>query len=295
MRYYSKNFLISGFKRWLELMNYAASSVYYDPRRISVFLDWMERKGVTSVEGITGEKIKAFFEDLRQQKNQRTGAALGLGTMRSYLTVINRFGRYIRQAGIGHLNVPITFKGNDAKAITVLTKKEITQMYDAVGDDLLSMRDRAMLGIYYGCGVRRKEGANLKMGDLFFDSNVLYIRKGKGNKERYVPMVGRVRKDLLQYIQIARPVLLGKSVHEYLFVAITGKALGSEALYGRFKKLLKKAGIKKTAGLHTLRHSIATHLLSSGMKLSDIAKFLGHRSLESTQIYTHIEDEEIPF
>lgn len=275
------------------MMNYVPSSIYSDPRRLGVFLDWMEENGVKQIEEITGEKVKAFFEALSHRKSKTTGEVLGLGTMRSYLTVINRFARYIRQAGIGHLNVPVKFKGKDAKTITVLNKREINQLYDALGDDLLSRRDRAMLGVYYGCGLRRNEGVNLKIGDIFFDRNLIYIRKGKGNKERYVPMVGKVRKDLLQYIQTARPQLLGREAHEYLFVAITGKALGAQALYDRFKRLLKKIEIEKKAGLHTLRHSIATHLLTSGMKLSDIAKFLGHRSLESTQIYTHIEDEKI--
>lgn len=295
MRYYSKNFLINGFRRWLEMMNYVAYSVTNDPRKLGVFLDWMEANGVEQIEEITGGKVKAFFEALSRRKSKTTGEVLSIESLRSYLTVVNRFARYIRQAGIGHIDVPVGFKGRERKEIVVLNRREIERLYEAIEDDLLGMRDRAMLGVYYGCGVRRAEGISLKTGDVFFDRNLLYIRSGKGNRERYVPMVGKVRNDLLQYIQIARPQLLNRAVHDYLFVAVTGKAVCSQALYDRLKKLLKKAKIEKQVGFHTLRHSIATHLLSSGMKLSDIAKFLGHRSLESTQIYTHINHEEIQF
>ena len=88
---------------------------------------------------------------------------------------------------------------------------------------------------------------------------------------------------------IARPLLLNKRSHEYFFVAYTGQKMGHQSIYERVKDLLKKTNIDKPVGLHALRHSIATHLLHQGMKLSDIARFLGHSTLESTQIYTHIE------
>jgi site-specific recombinase XerD len=277
----------------MEMMNFIPSSINYDPVRLAEFLEWMEENGVSEIEDITGKKVKLFFEELSHRKAIQTGEVLSLATQKNYLTIINRFARYLRQANIGHITVPVHFKGKSAKPIVVLTSKEINRIYAETGDDLLSMRDRAMLGVFYGCGLRRGEGAELMISDVLFDMNLLYVRKGKGNKERYVPMIGAVRNDIRQYVQIARPQLMRREAHEYLFVAVTGKKIGSAGLYERFKKLLKKTGMKKKAGLHTLRHSIATHLLSRGMKLSDIAKFLGHRSLESTQIYTHIEDEKI--
>ncbi len=102
-------------------------------------------------------------------------------------------------------------------------------------------------------------------------------------------MVGQVKKDIMDYLTIARPLLLNKRSHEYFFVAYTGHKMPHQSIYERVKILLKKAQIDKPVGLHGLRHSIATHLLHQGMKLTDIARFLGHATLESTQIYTHIE------
>jgi len=285
---YRKEKYIEGFRIWLELMGFDRSSRNYGPVRLREFLDWMEGNGVSTISDITGERVKDFFEYLGGRKSKTTGEVLSVATLRNYLTTINRFGRYLRQSGEAGIEVPVKFKGQSKKEIVVLTRVEIQRLYRVTEDTLLGMRDRAMLGVYYGCGLRRSEGAHLEFGDILWDKALLYVRKGKGQKERYIPLVGRVRQDLLEYVQTARPMLLGNTLHESLFVGIHGRAMRSGGLYERFKRLQRKAGIEKKCGLHSLRHSIATHLLAGGMSLDQIAKFLGHSSLESTQIYTHI-------
>ena len=187
--------------------------------------------------------------------------------------------------------MPVQLKGRVNHKTVVFSKEEIARIYRVTDDGLLGIRDRAMLAVFYGCGARRNEGVQLEIRDILPDKNLLYIRKGKGYKERYIPMIGKVKKDILDYVVSARPMLLGNQVSEILFIGITGNPVGAQTLYERFRKLLRKARIEKSAGLHSLRHSIATHLLISGMKLSQIAKFLGHSSLESTQIYTHLRHE----
>lgn len=286
-----KELFIEGFRRWLEMMNYIESSIKYDPVRLSEFLEWCEVQKCSSMAEITGEKVKQFFEYLEQRKNKRTGAVLSVATMRIYITTLNRFGRYLRQSEKGNLEVPVSFKGQSKKSIVVLTEAEIGKLYEICDDSLLGIRDRAMLAVFYGCGVRRNEAVNIEIKDIIPDKNLLYIRKGKGHKERYIPIVGQVRNDILNYITTARPMMTTRESKEELFIGITGSSLSGASLYNRLKRLLKRSGIEKDAGLHTLRHSIATHLLSNGMKLSEIAKFLGHSSMESTQIYTHLQDE----
>jgi site-specific recombinase XerD len=147
-----------------------------------------------------------------------------------------------------------------------------------------------MLAVYYGCGLRRNEGVNLDIHDILFDKNLVYVRKGKNYKERYVPMSAGVKEDLQNYIDFVRPVLI-KTGAKALFLNQYGKRLGSNSMADRLQNLKEKAEINKEAGLHALRHSIATHLLQSGMELEKIKRFLGHASLESTQIYTHIAYE----
>lgn len=288
---YNKQKHIEGYRRWLELMNYVRSSIDYGPVRLADFLAWMEAHGATQVDQITGSKVRQFFEELAGRKSKTTGEVLSLATQRNYLTTVNRFARYLRQTGQGNIEVPVHFKGQAQKPAVVLTEKEIGRLYRQCDDSLLGIRDRALLAVFYGCGVRRNEAVHLKIKDVLPHRSVLYVRKGKGYKERYVPMVGQVKADIIDYLATARPMLMGRQIHEAFFVGIHGKPLGASSLYERFKKLLRLAGIEKKAGLHTLRHSIATHLLTGGMKLSQIARFLGHSSLESTQVYTHLTAE----
>lgn len=288
---YSKGKFIAGFRRWLEMLNYHESSLISGPRRLAEFMAWMEENEVTEINDITGKKVEEFFEDLSKRKSKTTGEVLTLSTLRTYLTTINRFAKYLRQTGEGNLEVPVHFKGRKQKETTVLTKEEINQLYRITNESLLGIRDRAMLAVYYGCGLRRNEGVQLEIKDVLPDRNLLYVRQGKGYKERYVPMVGKVRTDIIGYVQYARPMLLNREVHQFFFIGITGNPMKANALYVRIQKLAKEAEIKKNVGLHTLRHSIATHLHQNGMSLAEIGKFLGHSSMESTQIYTHLKNE----
>jgi site-specific recombinase XerD len=148
-----------------------------------------------------------------------------------------------------------------------------------------------MLAVFYGCGLRLNEGASLEVSDVLRDRGLLYVRKGKGYKERCVPISGRAYELLQLYIDHGRPQLL-QSTTAMLFIGLNkGIPLTKQSLYVRIKQLAKKAGIIKNIGTHTLRHSIATHLLQSGMALEQIQEFLGHGQLDSTQIYTHLVNE----
>ncbi len=120
---------------------------------------------------------------------------------------------------------------------------------------------------------------------------MLYVRKGKGYKERYVPFTEAVKTDFRLYLQECRPKLVKDRPEEVFLVNNKGRRISSTAQSKRLKELLKQANITKSIGLHNLRHSIATHLLKSGMQIEDIAKFLGHAYISSTQIYTHIAHE----
>jgi len=169
-------------------------------------------------------------------------------------------------------------------------------LYHAAENTPYGIRDKAMLGIYYGCGLRRNEGLQLDLNDILFERALVYVRAGKNYTERYVPIQEQVLQDLSQYLQQARPGLLVKTTTQpALFVSQRGDRPDAQSLYLRLKKLQQDAGEaslqNKTIGLHTLRHSIATHLLMQGMKLERIAQFLGHKSIESTQIYTHLAHE----
>jgi integrase/recombinase XerD len=279
---------IEGYANWLVMMNYDKHSQQTHPAMITRFLQWMTEHEALTLEEITTQKVKDYFEYLSQQISNKTGEVLSINTLRTHLTAIKRLAKYLQSTEQGNIDIAVHYKGKSNHKIEVLTRQEIDQLYEATDDSLLGMRDRAMIAVFYGCGARRNEGLNIKVNDILPDKNLLYIRKGKNYKERYIPMIGQVKKDIINYLTMARPILLNKEIHDTFFVSMTGKIMTSQSLYDRVKSLTEKARIEKNVGLHTLRHSIATHLHQGGMKLTEIAKFLGHSSLESTQIYTHI-------
>ncbi len=120
------------------------------------------------------------------------------------------------------------------------------------------------------------------------------MRKGKNYRQRYVPMSEAVKEELENYIYVARETLQSykPQKNEALFLSMQVKRLCGNALIRRIHRLAENAGIQKRPGLHTLRHSIATHLLQLGLTLEEVSRFLGHSSLETTQIYTHIAHEQ---
>jgi integrase/recombinase XerD len=278
------------FKDWLKLLNFEPSTVKYAPKKAREFFHWLEQQQIKEIEAINKPVISNYFEYLKTRQNKKKNGKLSKNYLRTHLTALRKLARYLRETGQSSFEVDIKLPGSPHNNITVFTKEETRNLYNACDTDILGMRDRAMLAVYYGCGLRRNEGANLDTNDILFDKNLVYVRKGKNYKERYVPMSAGVKEDLQNYLDFVRPVL-AKTAEKALFLNQYGKRLGSNCMADRLQNLKEKAEIDKEGGLHTLRHSIATHLLQSGMELEKIKRFLGHSSLESTQIYTHIANE----
>ncbi|MCZ8284039.1 MAG: tyrosine-type recombinase/integrase, partial [Bacteroidia bacterium] len=240
-------------------------------------------------------------------KSPKTCTGLSTHSINKIINSINAFSKYIN-ATDKHL-LDITPKNLTLNTLerSILTKEEITQLYEATftphkhNTTAIGQRDRAIIAIFYGCGLRKDEGARLNIFDMDLHKGLVFVRKAKGNRQRYVPIAPKHLQDIKDYLEEGRDWFLKdnrnswfirKNVKkqntddEAFFISNTGKRMLS--FYQRFSYLKDKSGLDKDFSTHTLRHSIATHLLQSGMKIEDIAKFLGHTSLDSTQIYTHI-------
>lgn len=283
--------LINNFRSWLEILNYSPSAIKSRPRLLQEFLEWQEQH---NAESTTPDLINRWFAYLSDR-------SLSLHSLKTYRNALVLYSTYLRETGHESFDAP-SIKGKDSGTPEILTLKEIESLYKATEEypdpgikdnGLLALRERVILGVFYGCGVRLNEGTHLQTEDVLLQRSLLYIRKGKGYKERYVPITAKVKRDIEDYLTYSRPVLLRKCKHSALFTGWYGSPMKKNAIYERVQILKDIARIDKPVGLHTLRHSIATHLLQSGMKIEQIAKFLGHSSLESTQIYTHIAHEEV--
>ena len=283
-----------GYKDWLAALNYSSSVVYSHPIYIIEFLHYIENQGIDNIETINTTTAKNYLEYLKTRKNTRRKGMLSNSSINSRINAIECFGAYLLKEH--DIVIPIKAKRleNNNKARIILSQQEVEMLYNATESDHLGLRDRAMLSLLYGCGLRSREGLNLDVKDIFFERNLIHIRKTKNRQERLVPMTENIKTDLRNYLLYARPYLAKKITQTSFLVSRRGNRPNPDGLRYRLNRLLEVGRIEKEIGLHSLRHSIATHLLQKGMKLDDIRQFLGHLSLESTQIYTHILHEIQP-
>lgn len=274
------------FKNWLETLGYNKFSVSYSPVRVREFLHWLEGEQISLQH--TGEQtITHYFTYLSTRSNQRKGGALSNDYLNMHLTSLKQFSEYLQQTRQQGFVIQLNYYPSVNRQ-TILSRAEIEALYESTGaDTALNLRDRAILALYYGCGLRRNEGIQLDKEDLLSSRRLLYVRKGKGNRERYIPLARHVQQDLEIYLEMGRPTFRSYDKNTAFLLSQKGRISGC-CVMARIKRLKEKASIKTDFGLHTLRHSIATHLLLAGMKLEQVAGFLGHESLESTQKYTHI-------
>lgn len=284
--------LHKSFTGWLQLLNYSSHGIPGLASAVGEFLLYQEENNKSSLQQLTATDANEFILQLQNKTGERTKKAFSNNYINKYIQALKLFSRYIRETRRSDVGFNLQRVEEQRSKPAWLTKEEVQWLYDGIKDDVLGIRDKAMLAVYYGCGLRLNEGASLELNDINQSSKVLHVRKGKHYKERFVPVAQKNFEEIKLYLDYARPQLLQNIQHENLFVdANKGRAMNKQSLYVRIKKLARKSNIKKKVGTHTLRHSIATHLLQSGMKLERIQQFLGHAYLDSTQIYTHLKNE----
>lgn len=288
-------YYVTSFTGWLEAIGYSKSTTHYSAKILKEFFTWLTENNIHQIEDITAHYTDSFIAyNTTRPKRQGQGGSIGAGHINRYIDVLKKFSEYTTKTQ--HLALPIyTMRLNDKthKERIVLTEEEIKKLYATTDESPFGIRDRAMLSVYYGCGLRKEEGVNLDVSDILIEQKLVFVRKAKNNYQRYVPLTTGNLKLIEQYIYNARPLLIGeKSSEQALFISERGNRISKERFYQRLQELCPKAGITKAIGIHNLRHSIATHLLQRGMDLKEIATFLGHKCLDSTQIYTHLVNEE---
>ena len=298
-------YIVRSFREWLATVGYNEQAVYQLPHYVQELLYYAESRGYTALSQLDNKLIREHYTRLKKRPNQRRGGGLSNNYLNKHLEAYKRFGDYLRQSGKLLLPVlDIDTEADEDRITAIITVPEIGRLYEVTRlryelgkndrgpawHDAMQLRDRAMLTIFYGCGLRRSEGYYLDRGDLDTGKALLHVRKGKNYRERFVPLTGPSMTCLQDYLYEGRPYFLAAR-NEAFFIGPSGRRLSGAAMLLRLHRLIQLTEddelIRKDVHLHTLRHSIATHLLAGGMSLERIAEFLGHSSLESTQLYTH--------
>jgi len=202
-----------------------------------------------------------------------------LGFSSSYQNqMVSAVKTYYEISGKGKVIPQIMERPRRSRALPkVFSRDEITRILGAARNT----KHKLLLWMIYSCGLRRSEATNIKLTDLDRDRGILHIREGKGRVDRIVPVSEKVWAKIDEYVAGFKPV-------SYLFEGQSGGKYSVESVYNVFKQALRKAGINKEVGVHSLRHSYATHLHESGLDIKYIQELLGHRSSKTTEIYTHV-------
>jgi integrase/recombinase XerD len=304
-------YLLQSYQEWLQTIGYADPTIKNWPAHVRELLHYLESKNILHITLVTSHHLQDFIRHVKYRQNASRPGALSSSSINTIINAVNSFSRYINSSGKYVLDFILERMEDDAAIPTLLTVQEIRQLYDATflphRENCIAMgqRDRAIIAVFYGCGLRKMEGTMLNITDIDLHKRLLLVRKGKGNKQRYVPIAHKHAEDIRSYLEEGREWFL----YEHYARDYTSKyAKRKEApdngaffigqhggrmkrFYQRLEYLKEKAGLEKQFGLHTLRHSIATHLFLSGMAIEEISRFLGHSSLDSTQIYVHLAHE----
>ena len=262
-----------------------------DLMQLDVFL---RRRGVAPTRATHGD-LAAFLSEL----------GVAPSTLARKVACLRSFYRYLRREGALEHDPTADLRGprKPQRLPRVLTREQVARLLEQPrGVDPLALRDRALLELMYACGLRASEAVGLEMQDVDMDEGLLCAR-GKGSKERIVPVGRQAVAALRAYCRGGRPVLVsspGRAAQSasarppsQLFVNSRGSGLTRQGLYKIVQGHARRAGLDERMSPHTLRHSFATHLLAGGCDLRSLQEMLGHADLATTQVYTHLSAERL--
>jgi integrase/recombinase XerD len=246
--------------------------------------EFIVRQGLVSWEEVQPLHLRSYLIALRRRGlNARSIARHGV--------TLRRFFRFLETEGvIGEVPLPKLYPTAPGRKLPhMLSADEVRKLLAQPEErGALGVRDRAMLELLYGTGLRVSELVSLQIQQIDLQGNYLTVR-GKGSKVRAVPFGQWARETLLRYLREARPRLLKGRTSSFLFMTRSGKPLTRQGFWKLIRGHALAAGIEKRVTPHTLRHSFATHLLEGGADLRSVQSMLGHADISTTQIYTHVD------
>jgi len=257
-----------------------------DLRRYLAFLD--EKRGGSRPRSAAKEDVASYFAWLRSTGLAASSIARAMSSLRM-------FHRFLHNEGLADTNPTVNLDTPKLERTlpSVLSRNEIERLLNAPDTDTpLGLRDRTMLECAYATGLRVSEMVRLQMRDMHFDQGYVRI-VGKGNKERLVPIGRTAIGFITRYLESVRPKLLNDDSQDAVFLNFRGGPMTRMGFWSILKECCRKAEIEKNVSPHTLRHSFATHLLEGGADLRAVQEMLGHSSIATTQIYTHVDRERL--
>jgi integrase/recombinase XerD len=283
--------LVDDFASYLKALNRCRVTVRAYVHCLRLFSEWAVSRGMDDFRCVRKADLETYQADLVRS------ARYTISTIHIMMRSIRRFYEFLEVTGKVLVNPAAGFtlpKLGDRLPKAVLTCDEVRRMLDAPDTTTLSgIRDRAVLEVLYSTGMRVGELSNLTIGDVDIGNHVLRVNKGKGAKDRVVPLGQTAAEWVKRYLQEARSKFAGKLTVKELFLGCRGVPLINAGVGGIVKTSARKAGIEKWVTPHTMRHTCATHMMASGADIIHVQHLLGHVDISTTQIYVKVAQREV--
>jgi len=283
--------LIEAYLKSLKVRGFSGRTIQEAGWRLGKFLEYLDGRSIKEPRAITREVISSYQIELYEKIN-RCGKPNTVGFQNGMLSAVKQFTRYLKEhdytvcdpaRDVPYAKVPRSLPRG------VLSPAEARKiLHQADTSCVIGYRDRAILEVLYSTGIRKEELNGLTLSDVDYTDGFLRVENGKGGKDRIVPM-GRIACRYLEnFVKSVRPELIKNSHEKHLFLSSRGKPLSKNVVWELVKKYARKAKIHKNVHPHTFRHTCATAMLRNKANIRAVQELLGHSSINSTQVYTHL-------
>jgi len=282
---------------WLTVRNYSLVTVRNRESYLNRFILWAEERSLTRPDQVTKQILERYQRWLYNYRDSKTEKKLSFRSQHARLLPLRAFFKWLCQRDLlpanpaADLDLPKLEKRLPKHILNAREAELVLAQADVL--TAMGLRDRAIMEVLYSTGIRRMEVAGLKLYDLDADRILVFVRLGKGRKDRMVPIGERALAWTNKYLEEARPGLSSSTSDDALFLTNLGEAFMATRLSEMVRGYVDAAGIGKTGSCHLFRHACATHMHENGADIRMIQAMLGHAKLETTEVYTHLSIKQL--
>lgn len=280
----------------LETLNYSDYTLDGKRSTLGIFIRFCYAKGIQRPYQLTENVLIEFIEYTKKIPGRFGGSSSSL-TIRNRFSIVRMFCDYLCKKKLLMADpsryietIPIR-EHQEVETFTKIQIEKIMSMPDIQTHE--GIRDRAILETFYSTGLRRNELSALLLSDVHLHTKTIFVRKGKGSRDRMVPIGERACKWIEKYLSSGRPNYSQNNDYGYLFIGFYGTRISSDRLSRITRKYINKAKINKKGACHIFRHTAATHMLEGGAQIGQIQEFLGHAVPSTTEIYAHVSPSKL--
>jgi len=275
----------------IRLRGYTESTAHRRESQLRGFIGWCDERGLSHPNEITKPILERYQRHLFYYRQEQSNKPLTVRTQNNYMASVRAFFKYLTQQNYLLYNPAseLVMMKQPTTLPVVLSESEVATLLDQPDtNDPLGVRDRAILELFYSTGMRRSELCRLELHDLSFSRKTVFVRQGKGGKDRLIPVGERALRWISHYVNEVRDQLLLSIDESTLFLSDYGDAYRGGKVGNMVKRCMKMANIDVPGSCHLLRHAMATHMLENGAEIRFIQAMLGHTNISTTQVYTHV-------